>query len=120
VRTVAHNEFGRHCRAATRETSLEAASERAEWLAGISVAVALERQEDTREVLAAVISGLPPKQREVMAWCWDGFSDGEIAAQLGDSAAAVRKNRSRAMKNLRRLLAQAGGMRSEQAMAARR
>jgi RNA polymerase sigma factor (sigma-70 family) len=70
--------------------------------------MALEQQEDTREVLADVISELPPKQRKVMTWYWDGFSDDEIAAHLGDSAAAVRKNRSRAMQNLRRLLAQAG------------
>jgi DNA-directed RNA polymerase specialized sigma24 family protein len=40
-----------------------------------------------------------------MAWHWDGFSDAEIAHELGDSEAAVRKNRSRAMKNLRRALA---------------
>ena len=60
-------------------------------------------------MLAAVIAGLPPKQRQVMAWHWDGFSDEEIAAELGDSADAVRKNRSRAMSKLRRSLARTEG-----------
>ena len=78
---------------------------RADRPAGASAALALEQQAETREVLAAVIADLPPKQRQVMAWHWDGFSDAEIAGELGDSEAAVRKNRSRAMKNLRRLLA---------------
>ena len=108
LRKVAQNEFFRHCRAAARETSLEAAPERADRVAGISVAMALEQQSDTREVLAAVIAGLPPKQRQVMAWYWDGFSDAEIASQIGDSDAAVRKNRSRAMKKLKQSLAQMG------------
>jgi DNA-directed RNA polymerase specialized sigma24 family protein len=43
-----------------------------------------------------------------MAWHWDGFSDAEIAIQLGDSEVAVRKNRSRALKNLRRYLDETG------------
>ena len=55
-----------------------------------------------------MITGLPPKQRQVMAWHWDGFSDVEIAAELGDSVVAVRKNRNRAMKNLRQSLAHVG------------
>ncbi len=108
LRKVAQNEFIRHCRAAARETSLEAAPERADRVAGVSAAMALEQQADTREVLDAVIASLPPKQRQVMDWHWDGFRDAEIASQIGDSAAAVRKNRSRAMKKLRRSLAQVG------------
>lgn len=108
LRKVAQNEYIRHCRAAARETSLEAAPERAERPAGLSAAIALEQQADTREVLTAVIADLPPKQRQVMAWYWDGFSDAEIAAELGDSVEVVRKNRSRAMKNLRRSLAHVG------------
>jgi RNA polymerase sigma-70 factor (ECF subfamily) len=70
--------------------------------------MALEQQAATREVLAA-IAGLPPKQQQVMAWHWDGFSDTEIASQTGESTAAVRKNRNRAMKKLRRSLAPVGG-----------
>jgi RNA polymerase sigma factor (sigma-70 family) len=107
LRKVAQNEYWRHCRAAARETSLDADPDRADCSAGISAAMALEQQADTREVLAA-IADLPPKQRQVMAWHWDGFSDAEIAAELGDSAAAVRKNRNRAMKSLRQSLAHVG------------
>jgi len=95
LRKVAQNEYFMHCRAAARETSLDADPRRADRLAGVSAA-------------AAVITGLPPKQRQVMAWHWDGFSDVEIAAELGDSVVAVRKNRNRAMKNLRQSLAHVG------------
>jgi len=108
LRKVAQNKYFMHCRAAARETSLDADPRRADRLAGVAAAVAVEQQAVTREVLAAVITGLPPKQRQVMAWHWDGFSDAEIAAELGDSAAAVRKNRNRAMKNLRQSLAHVG------------
>jgi RNA polymerase sigma-70 factor (ECF subfamily) len=108
LRKAAQNEYFMHCRAAARETSLDAAPGRADRPAGISAALALEQQADTRQFLAGGIAGLPPKQRQVMAWTWDGFSDTEIAEQLGDSEAAVRMNRSRAMKNLRRSLADEG------------
>ena len=107
LRKVAQNEYFRHCRAAARETSLDAAPERADRPSGLSPAMALEQQAATREVLAA-IAGLPPKQQQVMAWHWDGFSDTEIASQTGESTAAVRKNRNRAMKKLRRSLAHVG------------
>jgi RNA polymerase sigma factor (sigma-70 family) len=107
LRKVAQNEYFRHCQAAARETSLDAAPDRADRPTGVSAAMAVEQQAATREVLTA-IADLPPKQRQVMAWHWDGFSDAEIAAELSDSAAAVRKNRSRAMKKLRRSLAHLG------------
>jgi RNA polymerase sigma factor (sigma-70 family) len=108
LRKVAQNEYFGHCRATARETSLDAAPGRADRPAAVSVALALELQADTRQFLTTGMAGLPPKQRQVMAWTWDGFSDAEIAEQLGDSEAAVRKNRSRAIKNLRRLLADEG------------
>jgi DNA-directed RNA polymerase specialized sigma24 family protein len=91
VRKAAQNEYFMHCRTAARETSLDAAPGRADRPAGISVALALEQQQaHTRQFLAGGIAGLPPKQRQVMAWTWDGFSDAEIAEQLGDSEAAAR------------------------------
>lgn len=105
LRKVAQNEYARYCRAAARETSLDAEPGRADRQAGTSAAMALEQQSDTRDLLAA-IADLPPKQRQVMAWHWDGFSDAETAVALGDSTEAVRKNRNRAMKNLRRSLTQ--------------
>jgi RNA polymerase sigma factor (sigma-70 family) len=108
LRKVAQSEYFGHCRAAARQTSLDAAPGRADRPAGVSAALALEQQAETREVLAAVIASLPLKQRQAMAWHWDGFSDAEIAGELGDSEAAVRKNRSRAMRNLRQALADEG------------
>jgi len=108
LRKVAQNEYFMHCRATSRETSLDAAPGRADRSSGVSAALALEQQAETRETLTVMIAPLPPKQRQVMAWYWDGFSDAEIAAEFGDSEAAVRKNRNRAMKNLRRSLADEG------------
>jgi RNA polymerase sigma-70 factor (ECF subfamily) len=108
LRKVAQSEYFGHCRAAARQTSLDAAPGRADRAAGVSTAMALEQQAATRQFLATAIAGLPPKQRQVMAWHWDGFSDAEIAGELGDSEAAVRKNRNRAMRNLRRALADEG------------
>jgi RNA polymerase sigma-70 factor (ECF subfamily) len=105
LRKVAQNEYARYCRAAARETSLDAEPGQADRQAGTSAAMALEQQSDTRDLLAA-IADLPPKQRQVMAWHWDGFSDAETAVALGDSTEAVRKNRNRAMKKLRRSLTQ--------------
>lgn len=108
LRKVAQNEYLRYCRGAARETSLDADPGRADRLAGLSAAMAMEQQAVTREVLADGLAGLPPKQRQVMAWHWDGFSDAEIAAEIGDSVTAVRKNRNRAVKNLRQSLAHVG------------
>ena len=107
VRKVAQNEYFRYCQAAARETPLDAASADGAQRV-LSAAMALDHQTGLREGLATAISELPPKQRQVMAWHWDGFSDGEIAIQLGDSEVAVRKNRSRALKNLRRYLDETG------------
>jgi RNA polymerase sigma factor (sigma-70 family) len=104
LRKVAEREYIRLSRAAARETSLGPHVRRAEHRAAVSAALTLQQQAETRDVLAAVIADLPPKQRQVMAWCWDGFSDEEIARELGCSEVAVRKNRSRAMKTLRRAL----------------
>ena len=107
LRKVAQNEYFRYCQAAAREIPLDAGSAEAARRV-LSAAMALDYQAGLREDLAAAISELPPKQRQVMAWHWDGFSDGEIAIQLGDSEVAVRKNRSRALKNLRRHLDETG------------
>lgn len=107
LRKVAQNEYFRYCQAAARETPLDADPDEG-GRPGLSAAMTLDHQARLREVLAAAVSHLPPKQRQVMAWHWDGFTDGEIAAELSDSEEAVRKNRSRAVKNLRRHLGAAG------------
>jgi len=105
LRTVAGREYARWAQEAAREVPLEAAAAGAESRAAVAAAVAVEQQAATREVLATGVAALPAKQRLVTAWHWDGFSDAEIARELGDSVVAVRKNRSRAMAGLRRLLA---------------
>ena len=107
LRKVAQNEYLRYCQAAARETPLDPAAGE-DGRPGLSAAMALDHQAGLREVLVTALGELPLKQRQVMAWHWDGFSDAEIAGQLGDSEVAVRKNRSRAMKNLRRHLKRAG------------
>ena len=108
LRTVAGREYAGRAQKAARQVPLEAAAG-AEGRAAVAAAVALEQQADTREVLTAGIAALPVKQRLVMAWHWDGFSDAEIARELGDSVVAVRKNRSRATARLRQLLAPVEG-----------
>jgi WhiB family transcriptional regulator, redox-sensing transcriptional regulator len=63
----------------------------------------LEIREQTRFVMEA-IRALPPAQRAVMAWTYDGFSPAEIAEQLECDASAVRKNLQRARATLKRAL----------------
>jgi DNA-directed RNA polymerase specialized sigma24 family protein len=94
----------KHRQDAARKVALDDAARRIDSAGAVTAALAVKQETDTRAVLAASIMALPPAQRQVMAWHWDGFSDDEIAAELAMSAAAVRKNRSRAMKSLRRAL----------------
>ena len=54
--------------------------------------------------MLAALAALPPKQREVMAWCIDGYSPAEIAGELGADPAAVRQNLAKARKNLKQML----------------
>ncbi len=44
---------------------------------------------------------LPPRQREAMAGCYDGYRDGELAAALDASLATIRSNRRHARAALR-------------------
>ena len=62
----------------------------------------LETRARARAALAA-FSKLPPRQRQVMNWCRDGFTPAEIARELGIDAAAVRQSIAKARRNLRRL-----------------
>ena len=63
----------------------------------------LELRQQTRDVLEA-LQQLPPMQRAVMAWTYDGFEPTEIANELGCEAAAVRKNLQRAREKLKVIL----------------
>lgn len=47
-----------------------------------------EQHREIRRLLAL----LPPRQRQVMAWTYDGYKPREIAAELGINAEAVRSN----------------------------
>lgn len=71
-------------------------------LASLDSAV-FELGEQEREVLAA-LHRLPLKQRQVFALIYDGFTYGEIAAIVGISEDAARKNVERARARLKELL----------------
>jgi len=64
---------------------------------------AVELGEQEARVYEA-LSWLPARQREVMAWTFDGFSPAEIAQELSIEPAAVRQSLARARKNLKRAL----------------
>ena len=89
-----------YCRFGSRETPVESPPERPGPLPTVGAA---ELRDEARAVLAA-LAALPPKQRQVMAWCIDGYSPAEIASQLGADPAAVRQNLAKARKNLKQML----------------
>jgi RNA polymerase sigma factor (sigma-70 family) len=93
-----------YCRCGSRETPVESPPERLSPLPAVSAA---ELRDEARAVLAA----LPPKQREVMAWCIDGYSPAEIASELGADPAAVRQNLAKARKNLKQTFGITGSTR---------
>jgi RNA polymerase sigma factor (sigma-70 family) len=90
-----------------RETLVESPPERPEPL---PTASDVELQDEARAVLAA-LAALPPKQRQVMAWCIDGYSPAEIASEIGADPAAVRQNLAKARKNLKQMLGITGSTR---------
>lgn len=45
---------------------------------------------EQRHEILCLLAGLPWRQRQVMAWTFDGFTPSEIATELGVSPAAVR------------------------------
>ncbi|MGH3279803.1 MAG: RNA polymerase sigma factor [Trebonia sp.] len=65
-----------------------------------------------------VFSGLPPKQREVMACFAADFDDTKTARTLGISEEAVRKSRSAARESLRKIILPDGRYRNPGARAA--
>lgn len=97
LRTVAVRAF---LRSSVPETPTDAIPDRA---GRFSAAVRVELGEQERAVYAALLA-LPVKQRQVMAWSFDGFSPAEVAEVLGEDPAAVRQNLHRARQNLKRQL----------------
>jgi RNA polymerase sigma factor (sigma-70 family) len=98
IRRVAVHELAAARQAARRETP-QAALPDVPVL--VSTALAVELTEEARQVLAA-LQGLPPGQRQVMAWIIDGFGPAEIARELGVSPESVRQSYAKARKNLGR------------------
>jgi RNA polymerase sigma factor (sigma-70 family) len=98
LRTVA---VRAHLRSAVRqETPAESLPDR---VGELSAMVGAESREQERAVLAA-LAALPLKQRQVMAWTFDGFAPAEIAVALDTDPAAVRQNLAKARRNLKQLL----------------
>ncbi|MFC0038547.1 RNA polymerase sigma factor [Actinomadura rayongensis] len=66
------------------------------------------RTEAAREemLVCATLQSLPFKQRQALAWTFDGFSPKEIAKELGVDPAAVRQNIAKGRRKLRTLLAE--------------
>ena len=52
-------------------------------------------------VVLQVLAALPMRQRQAVAWCYDGFSAQETAEHLGLTPEAVRQNLARARKRLK-------------------
>ena len=59
-------------------------------------------QDEIQRVLAAM-NKLPPRQREVMAWYYDGYKATEIAELLGLNVSTVHSNLRHAKEALRQL-----------------
>jgi len=59
----------------------------------------IERQESAARV-QRLLGRLPERQRQVISWWLDGFSDQEIAEALGISEATVRSNRRHGLRKL--------------------
>jgi RNA polymerase sigma-70 factor (ECF subfamily) len=64
--------------------------------------------EEDHEILR-FLALLPPRQRQVMAWTYDGYSRSEVAAELNITAEAVRTNLLRARRALAARLRKPGG-----------
>jgi RNA polymerase sigma factor (sigma-70 family) len=106
VRTTASRKFIRR-RTQSREDPTEEISEpqpSSALLRTDTSAIALEEQHEQQQVLE-LLASLPPRQRQVMAWTYDGFSPAEIAAELSTpkhplTSEAVRASLKLARRNL--------------------
>ncbi|MFM9596568.1 sigma-70 family RNA polymerase sigma factor [Streptomyces scabiei] len=71
-------------------------------LSSPNAAAEWEQQQDLLRLLA----DLPPRQRQIMAWKYDGHSPAEIAEELGISSETVRASLLKARRALAARLAQ--------------
>jgi RNA polymerase sigma factor (sigma-70 family) len=96
VRTVATRAWWRRVEQNRAETVIRDVDERARASADESEDV------ENRHVFLAVVQDLPPAQREVMAWTYDGYRPTEIAIAIGKTSATVRSLLRDARKSLKR------------------
>ncbi|MFI0411804.1 RNA polymerase sigma factor [Actinomadura sp. 3N508] len=101
LRTVAVREY---LRRPPVETPIDAVPDRAAFPLLDSV----ELGEQEQRVMDALHT-LPMKQRQVMAWHYDGFPNAQIAKEMGINEAAVRQNLHRARERLKELLLRTAG-----------
>jgi RNA polymerase sigma-70 factor (ECF subfamily) len=97
LRTVAIRE---HLRRPLKETPVD---DLPDEVGTSSVLDTIELGEQEEKVMSALAT-LPMKQRQVMAWHYDGFSHTQIAGQMKITEDAVRQNLHRARARLKALL----------------
>lgn len=85
VRTVAARAWWRRAEREKKETSQEGLPE-----PNVLLSAEDSIEIENRHAFIALARGLPLRQRQVMAWTYDGYQPTEIAAMLGISPAAVR------------------------------
>lgn len=96
LRTAANRELIRRATASLRETPVAELPDSA--VLGLSVEK-VEFRDDAAKVIH-LISGLPARQREIMAWTLDGFTPVEIAEILGIPSGTVRGSLLKARREL--------------------
>lgn len=101
ARRVASRELIRHLSRADADLC-EHVPEPSPLLASPNAAAEWEQQQDLLRLLA----DLPPRQRQIMAWKYDGHSPAEIAEELGISPETVRSSLLKARRVLATRLAQ--------------
>ncbi len=104
LRTVATREY---LRSASRGREVLADAGTLDGAVPGQVIGKIEFAGEEQAVLEA-LAGLPRRQREAMAWHFDGFSPAETAERLGTDPAAVRQSLARARRNLARRLGTTG------------
>lgn len=71
-------------------------------ISGDPVDVVIQRENADRYL--AMVAKLPPAQRRVFAWSWDGFTTADIAEHLDQPEATIRSNLRHAREKLKSLL----------------
>jgi RNA polymerase sigma-70 factor (ECF subfamily) len=104
ARTVASRAYARRIASIEEEHPVDEVPETSPLLSDIDVAAFAERH-----VVLRVLALLPPRQRQVMAWTYDGYKPAEIAEELKIRPEAVRSNLRKARRALARHLATAEG-----------